>query len=64
MQGNLVLMRREKQAVEIILPDGTHARVKVDSVKRGKVKLSFNFPQGIGIWREEMLAANGGTVAG
>lgn len=50
----LVLMRRQGESVWLELPGRMKARVVVVKVDRGQVKVGFDFPKGVRIWREEL----------
>ena len=51
----LVNSRRIGQKTYLILPDGTEIVISVTDVDRGKVKIGFEAPPAVGIWREELV---------
>ena len=50
----LVLTRTESQAV-VLAVDGRRIRIEVARVAGGEVRLAFDAPEDVAIWREEMV---------
>jgi carbon storage regulator CsrA len=50
----LVLTRSESQAV-VLAVDGRRIRIEVARIDRGEVRLAFDAPDDVAIWREEMV---------
>ena len=50
----LVLTRTESQAV-VLAVDGRRLRVEVARIAGGEVRLAFDAPTDVAIWREETL---------
>lgn len=68
----LVLSRKLGEKVCLITPDGTYLWVTVVDIDRGKIRLGFNAPAEVKIFRQELLpieergsnGTEGGTDSG
>jgi len=50
----LVLTRTESEAV-VLAVDGRRIRIEVARIARGEVRLAFDAPEDVAIWREEAI---------
>jgi len=46
--------RSESRAV-VLAVDGRHVRIEVARISGGEVRLAFDAPEDVAIWREEMV---------
>ena len=53
--SSLTLSRRQFESVVLFTPLGEQVVITVDSISGGQVKLNFEAPKSIEIWRDEML---------
>lgn len=51
----LSISRRAGERTHLILPSGERVVIELVEVDRGKVKLRFDAPASVKIWREELL---------
>lgn len=53
----LVLTRRRNEKVIVTLDDGRRCEIVVAELRHDKVRLGFNFPDGVTVHREEVQQA-------
>ena len=53
------LSRKEFESIVIFTKDDDQITITVQSIARGKVELNFEVPEGVDIWREELLEDEG-----
>ena len=53
--STLVLSRKEQEIVVLFTGAGEQVNVTVESIKGGNVKLKFDAPKSVDIWRDELL---------
>lgn len=51
----LTISRRAGDRTHLILPNGERVVIELVEVDRGKVRLRFDAPLSVKIWREELL---------
>lgn len=53
--SSLTLSRRQFESVVLYTASGEQVVITVDSISGGQVKLNFEAPKSIEIWRDELL---------
>jgi carbon storage regulator len=59
----LVLSRKLHEKIFLLLEDGRRVEILVVDIDRGKIRLGFNAPRGINIFREELLSRDSSDPA-
>ena len=55
----LCLTRKENEAVVLLLPGGDEITVTVIEIDRNKIRLGFQAPDSVKIWRQEIMPDDG-----
>ena len=58
----LVLSRSEQQSIIITTGAGERVVMTVQKLANGQVRLGFNAPKSVEIWRSEVLGVVGGEI--
>ena len=52
---SLTLSRKESESIVLFTKSDEQIVITIDSIKAGQVKLNFEAPESIDIWRDELL---------
>lgn len=52
---SLVLTRKEQQSIIIFTGDGEKIIITIESIKGSQIKMRFDMPDDMEVWRDELL---------